>query len=81
MRLKNISSYRVQGCYSTLDGLTEVFQGEEEFGDVRLLQSLVDCKAHTSEGILQSLWTTLDEFSDGSEQSDDMTAMVLVREG
>ena len=62
------------------DGLTEVFRGEEEFGDVRLLQSLIDSEGESSENILDSLWKTLDEFSDGSEQSDDMTAMVLVRE-
>ncbi len=62
------------------DGLTEVFRGEEEFGDERLLQSFVDCTAQTSEEILDSIWATLDSFSDGQEQSDDMTAMVLLRE-
>jgi serine phosphatase RsbU (regulator of sigma subunit) len=63
------------------DGLTEVFRGEEEFGDVRLLDSLIACEAASSEAILESLWKTLSEFSDGSEQTDDMTAMVLLREG
>ncbi len=61
------------------DGLTEVFRGEEEFGDERLLQSFVDCTAQTSEEILDSIWATLDSFGDGQEQSDDMTAMVLLR--
>ncbi len=62
------------------DGLVEVFRGEEEFGDERLLQSFLDCTATTSEAVLDSIWTTLDDFSDGQEQSDDMTAMVLLRE-
>jgi serine phosphatase RsbU (regulator of sigma subunit) len=62
------------------DGLTEVFRGEEEFGDQRLLQAFIDCELVTSEEVLDSLWTTLDNFSDGQEQSDDMTAMVLLRE-
>jgi serine phosphatase RsbU (regulator of sigma subunit) len=62
------------------DGLTEVFRGEEEFGDERLLQTFMNCEAVGSDAVLDSLWTTLDEFSDGQEQSDDMTAMVLLRE-
>ncbi len=62
------------------DGLTEVFRGEEEFGDVRLLDAFIHCESVTSEEVLDSLWATLDNFSDGQEQSDDMTAMVLLRE-
>jgi serine phosphatase RsbU (regulator of sigma subunit) len=60
--------------------LTEVFRGEEEFGDERLLQAFMNCAAVRSDEVLDSLWTALDEFSDGQEQSDDMTAMVLLRE-
>ena len=62
------------------DGLTEVFRGEEEFGEERLLASFRDNTAVRSDEVIQSLWTTLDNFSDGQEQSDDMTAMVLLRQ-
>ncbi len=60
------------------DGLTEVFRGEEEFGEERLLRSFLDCESHTSEQILDTLWSKLDAFCD-QEQSDDMTALVLQR--
>jgi serine phosphatase RsbU (regulator of sigma subunit) len=63
------------------DGLTEVFRGEEEFGETRLLQSFLDCESASPEGVLDSLWSTLGEFSDEAEQSDDMTALVLLRQG
>jgi serine phosphatase RsbU (regulator of sigma subunit) len=62
------------------DGMTEVFQGEDEFGEARLLESFLTCREPTPEGTLGSLWHTLEAFSDGSEQSDDMTALVLFRE-
>ena len=61
------------------DGLTEVFQGDEEFGEDRLLDSLLRCSSLKSEALLRSIWDALNDFSDGREQSDDMTAMVLLR--
>jgi serine phosphatase RsbU (regulator of sigma subunit) len=61
------------------DGLTEVFRGEEEFGEERLLASFEGCESHTSEQILDTLWSELDAFCD-REQSDDMTALVLQRQ-
>jgi len=61
------------------DGMTEVFRGEEEFGEARLLQAFSDCKAITAEATLASLWKTLEQFSEGQEQTDDMTALVLSR--
>jgi len=61
------------------DGLTEVFRGEEEFGEERLLRSFQDCTSNTSEQILDTLWSELDAFCD-QEQSDDMTALVLQRQ-
>lgn len=61
------------------DGMTEVFRGEEEFGEERLLQAFSDCEALTSEATLASLWKTLEQFSEGQEQTDDMTALVLSR--
>jgi serine phosphatase RsbU (regulator of sigma subunit) len=61
------------------DGLTEVFRGEEEFGEERLLQTFSDCEERTPEATLASLWSTLEQFSEGQEQTDDMTALVLSR--
>jgi serine phosphatase RsbU (regulator of sigma subunit) len=61
------------------DGMTEVFRGEEEFGESRLLHTFSDCEESTPEATLACLWNTLEMFSDGQEQSDDMTALVLFR--
>jgi sigma-B regulation protein RsbU (phosphoserine phosphatase) len=61
------------------DGLTEVFKGDEEFGAERLLDEFSRCPAQKADGILDALWTTLDEFSSGGPQSDDMTALALCR--
>jgi serine phosphatase RsbU (regulator of sigma subunit) len=61
------------------DGMTEVFHGEEEFGETRLLETFLACKETAPERLLGTLWETLDAFSDGQDQSDDMTALVLVR--
>jgi serine phosphatase RsbU (regulator of sigma subunit) len=67
------------------DGLTEVFRtghngaGDEEFGEDRLLRTFLDCPATTPEQVLDAVWSTLDSFGD-QEQSDDMTALVLMRQ-
>lgn len=62
------------------DGLTEVFQGDDEFGAERLLASFQQCKLTESAAILESLWQQLHDFSGGASQQDDMTALALVRE-
>jgi serine phosphatase RsbU (regulator of sigma subunit) len=61
------------------DGLTEVFRGDEEFGPERLLDEFSKCRALKADGILDALWTALDEFSEGGPQGDDMTALTLCR--
>ena len=68
------------------DGMTEVFRSDadggsdDEFGEDRLLQTFLECPTVTTpEQVLDKVWATLDEFGD-QEQSDDMTAMVLMRE-
>jgi serine phosphatase RsbU (regulator of sigma subunit) len=61
------------------DGMTEVFCGDDEFGESRLLETFLKCKQPTPDGVLGTIWQTLTSFSDGSEQSDDMTALVLFR--
>jgi serine phosphatase RsbU (regulator of sigma subunit) len=74
-------SYKLQECSQVLlytDGLTEVFQGEEEFGEGRLLGLL---NAAPGADFLDRVWTTLAQFAGDSRQSDDMTALYLRRAG
>jgi serine phosphatase RsbU (regulator of sigma subunit) len=61
------------------DGLTEVFQGDDEFGPERLLTTFRECKSEDCTAILKVLWQQLAEFSGGEPQQDDMTALALVR--
>lgn len=61
------------------DGLTEVFRGDEEFGPERLLASFLKCPAQKADGILDALWASIEDFSDGGPQTDDMTAVALCR--
>lgn len=61
------------------DGLTEVFRGEEEFGEERLLASFASCDGRGSAATLAELWNTIGEFSGTQAQVDDMTALVVHR--
>src|SRR5271170_3393010 len=68
------------------DGLTEIFRGEEEFGQERLIDTFrnldkpqISDSDQPAEDTLASLWTTLDTFSDGAPQQDDMSAIALCR--
>ena len=61
------------------DGLTEVFQGDEEFGPERLLDEFSKCPAQKADAILDALWKTLEDFAEGGPQGDDMTALALCR--
>jgi serine phosphatase RsbU (regulator of sigma subunit) len=63
------------------DGMTEVFCGEDEFGERRLLETFLGCEERAPDEVLGTIWNTLEAFSDGQEQSDDMTALVLFRKG
>jgi serine phosphatase RsbU (regulator of sigma subunit) len=63
------------------DGLIEVFRGEEEFGEERLLEGFRECSEPTSGATLDRLWQQLDDFGDSTTQSDDMTALALFRHG
>jgi serine phosphatase RsbU (regulator of sigma subunit) len=62
------------------DGLTEVFRGDEEFGQERLLDVFCKCPAVNADDILGALWTAIGEFAQGAAQGDDMTALALCRE-
>jgi serine phosphatase RsbU (regulator of sigma subunit) len=61
------------------DGLTEVFQGDDEFGPERLLATFRECKSQDCAAILKILWEQLAEFARGEAQQDDMTALALIR--
>jgi len=39
------------------------------------------CPSQNADGILDALWTTLEDFSQGGPQADDMTALALCRWG
>ena len=59
------------------DGLTEVFKGDEEFGEDRLLLEFSRTPTSKADGILDALWIAIHGFSGGGPQEDDMTALVL----
>lgn len=61
------------------DGMTEVFRDDEEFGEERLLELFATPEVHTSADMLDLIWKSLDEFSSGGHQHDDMTALALHR--
>ena len=62
------------------DGLSETCRGEEMFGEARLLETLSKSDGADAQGIMESIWGALDEFSDEPHQSDDMSAIVLLRQ-
>jgi phosphoserine phosphatase RsbU/P len=59
------------------DGLTEVFHGDEEFGQDRLVETFRETRLPEAERILDVLWETLDAFSFHEPQTDDMTALAI----
>ena len=59
------------------DGLTEVAQGEEEFGSDRLIEAFLENSSSNAPQILESLWETLASFSMNAPQVDDMTALAI----
>jgi sigma-B regulation protein RsbU (phosphoserine phosphatase) len=68
------------------DGLTEIFQGEEEFGQDRLVEAFHSADdpqrsadPARADAVLNQLWTSLDAFSSGGPQQDDMSAVALCR--
>jgi serine phosphatase RsbU (regulator of sigma subunit) len=61
------------------DGMTEVFQGNEEFGQDRLLEAFRTSRAVDASSTLKSIWQALDAFSNQESQTDDMTALVIGR--
>ncbi len=62
------------------DGLTEVFQGEEEFGAERLVEAFRELATWDASESLQALWASLQQFSTGGPQTDDMTALAVIHQ-
>jgi serine phosphatase RsbU (regulator of sigma subunit) len=62
------------------DGLTEVFRGEEEFGAERLLAEFQQLHGRRCSDVLDQLWGLLKNFAGSGQQSDDMTALSLIRD-
>jgi len=61
------------------DGLTEVFHKDEEFGEERLMGLVETESGAASAPLLDRIWKTLSEFADSPRQSDDMTALSIIR--
>ncbi|HTV15026.1 MAG TPA: SpoIIE family protein phosphatase [Acidobacteriaceae bacterium] len=59
------------------DGLTEVFHGDEEFGQDRLVETFRNTPCPEAERVLDVLWDTLGTFSFHEPQTDDMTALAI----
>ncbi len=64
------------------DGIVEAMNGKEElFGYERLRSSLAAAADLSAQGIMDSILRDLRQFTEGEEQSDDITAMVIKAEG
>jgi sigma-B regulation protein RsbU (phosphoserine phosphatase) len=63
------------------DGLTEVFCGDEEFGQDRLIETFRGLPSPEAETILDTLWNTLATYSCHEPQTDDMTALAICHLG
>ena len=60
------------------DGITEAFNKEtEEFNEIQLVNSLLDKNSQTVMDIVNSVINDVKSFSDGAEQSDDITCLAL----
>ncbi len=64
------------------DGIVEALNSKEElFGLERLRSSLTAATELSAQGILDSILRDLGQFTEGGEQSDDITAVVIKAEG
>jgi sigma-B regulation protein RsbU (phosphoserine phosphatase) len=63
------------------DGVVEAMNDKEElFGQDRLRSSLASAARQSTQGILDSILRDLRQFTEGEEQSDDITAIVIKAE-
>jgi len=64
------------------DGITEAMNNkEEEFGEERLLKILLNNKNETADKIVETIFQEVKLFTVSNQQADDMTAVVIKREG
>jgi sigma-B regulation protein RsbU (phosphoserine phosphatase) len=61
------------------DGVTEASSRSGFFGEERLKDCLVKCRADSPENIADNLMEEINNFVDGEAQSDDITVMILKR--
>jgi len=77
----SLSTAQLQSGESLLlytDGITEAFNSEGDmFTSKRLLESLSNNVAHTSDALVETLIQTVDNFCEGAEQSDDITVVAV----
>jgi len=60
------------------DGVSEAMNAEgDELGDDRLLAAIQATKATTAEGLVKDIFDAVSEFTRGTAQGDDITAMVI----
>lgn len=62
------------------DGLTEVFRGDEEFGQDRLAQELLAWRGNDAAALLDNIWSAVKDFDGAPELRDDRTALALIRQ-
>ena len=60
------------------DGISEAMNSsEDEYGEDRLISALRDCKARTAADLISELLVSVDSFTAGARQHDDMTLVVV----
>jgi sigma-B regulation protein RsbU (phosphoserine phosphatase) len=60
------------------DGVSEAMnQGEQEWGEERMIESLKKCGGQSASEIVKNLVAAADQFANGSPQHDDMTVVAL----
>jgi sigma-B regulation protein RsbU (phosphoserine phosphatase) len=62
------------------DGVTEAIdQGQNEFGERRLIDILIETRRKSADGILAAVLGGVDQFAMGMPQADDITCLILRR--
>jgi serine phosphatase RsbU (regulator of sigma subunit) len=63
------------------DGIPDSHNGEEEvFGDENLIEAALASSEYNADSIQESILESVNQFSNGAPQFDDITLMILVRE-
>ncbi len=62
------------------DGVTEAMNlSREELGEVAFIETLVGSRDRPVAEIISSIFSTVDSFSQGAEQTDDITCITIRR--